>query len=195
MRNLVHLKHDGSLYTNWVPDPDGEVRCMALNGSNRLFIGGKFGNVYNFFRYNLACVDTSTGIPDQWSPYSDSAVYCMQLDAQVHGIYVGGAFTTIGGALRNHLARLDTTNGFVFLYPSQPNVDFNFTTDGNVYALYVTTNKVFFGGSFSSVASLNRQKVACITTFNNNPAVANWNPAPNGIVYALSPDSTNHILY
>ena len=191
---LAHIKPSGQLDMNWNPDPDGEIRCMALNDSNRLFLGGHFSNMGIWPRYNLACIDTSTAIADQWAPFADSEVYCMQLDPVLHGMYVGGAFSTVGNGSRNHLARIDTTTGNVFGYPMQPQVDFNFTLDGTVFTLCVVPGEIFVGGSFTSVGTNGRIKLASFTT-GVNPALTSWAPNVNGNVYSIINDPLANRIY
>jgi len=72
-------------------------------------------------------------------------------------ILAGGAFTTIGGESRQHLARL-FSDGSV-------DPDFVGDTDGSVYWMtFQPDGKILLGGSFSEVQGLTRQGIARLSS-------------------------------
>ena len=101
-------------------------------------------------------------------------------------VYVGGAFTTVAGVSRLHVAALDATSGAASNWQPNP--------DGDVYALFVNydviniTTHVYLGGSFGLVFGFPRANFAHVDatptspTFNQPTA---FNPSPNGAVRSL----------
>ncbi len=82
-------------------------------------------------------------------------------------MYVGGAFSTIGGVARNNIAAFNATTGA--LLPFNPNVN------GSVWAMAMTpAGQLIVGGTFTTVAGVSRRGVASVnptsgavnTTFN-----------------------------
>src|SRR5262249_46233812 len=100
-------------------------------------------------------------------------------------IYVGGGFTSIGGAARNHIASLDAGSGMARVWnPSASDV---------VYALAVRgvpfTITVYAGGIFNFMGNLQRAGLAAIdATFDGPATVLDWNPGANSDVRALGFD-------
>jgi hypothetical protein len=100
--------------------------------------------------------------------------------AQVGGtIFIGGAFTMVGGQPRNNLAAIDVSTGSVTSW--DPN------TNGVVYALAVGSDgSIYAGGKFDTVGGLTRKQLVKLD--NDTGAVnTSWRPkAANGVVRALA---------
>jgi hypothetical protein len=110
-----------------------------------------------------------------WNPNSNGIVYC--ISSKGANIYVGGAYTSIGGQNRNDLAAIDTNTG-------QAN-SWNPYSDGQIRSLQISGTKVYAAGAFSNIGGQPRDNVACIDSAGN---ATSWNPKLNGmpfIIYTL----------
>jgi hypothetical protein len=68
-------------------------------------------------------------------------------------ILVGGSFTTIGGQMRNRIARLDATTGFADSFDPDPN--------GSVYTISPQADgKILVSGGFTSIGGQARHGIA-----------------------------------
>ena len=97
---------DGSLLP-WAPGADNTVEALTLvNGT--LYVGGAFSSVTGSgsavagSRSRLAAIDATTGAVQSWNPGASATVNA--LSASSTRLYVGGSFTSIGGADRARLA-------------------------------------------------------------------------------------------
>jgi uncharacterized delta-60 repeat protein len=108
-------------------------------------------------------------------------------------VLIGGQFTSVGGQVRNKVARLNA-NGTLDTSFADPGV-----TDGSVYAITVQSDgKVLIGGGFSTVGGQTLSKVARLnadgtldTTF-GNPNVVGAGVFP--VVEALALQTDGKIL-
>src|SRR5207247_680466 len=60
VRNLAHVRDDKSVDPNWVPNPDGDVRALAIS-DNVLYVGGNFASIGSQPRSSIAAIDSPTG--------------------------------------------------------------------------------------------------------------------------------------
>ena len=91
-------------------------------------------------------------------------------------LYAGGTFTSIGGAARTMLARLNASTG-------APDPNFNFTLAGPLnggtlrvesIAVNPQDSKVVFDGNFSTVDGADRVQVAMINVTDTSAALSGW---------------------
>ncbi len=73
-------------------------------------------------------------------------------------LYVGGAFTAIGGQWRNHLALLRPSTNQVSSWAPEP--------DGNVNALALNGSTLYAGGAFTSLGGLPQAHFGCLIPTN-----------------------------
>jgi hypothetical protein len=97
----------------WDPGPDSTVNCLALTGTT-LYVGGEFSNIDGAPRAALAAIDLTGGHVTTWDPqpiklYSDPVISSIAASGSL--VYVGGLFTSMGGATRTNLAAVDATTG------------------------------------------------------------------------------------
>lgn len=177
---LAHVLSDGTVDPAWNPGCDGEVYALAYDSSSStVYVGGDFTTVAGQSRTNIAAVDSTNGTIKSWNPGdgsgADYTVYSIYVDGS--DIYLGGDFNTIGGTVRNYIARVDI-GGTV-----DPNWDPNF--DGIVYTLAKNGNSLYAGGEFETVNGGTARKalVEIDATEVSNGTVTSWNP---DITYQLS---------
>ena len=189
--NLAHINSDNTLDLNFNLNVNGTVRVLSLDSTNNLlYAGGDFTSIDGgTTRNHLASFNATSGAITSFDPNMDNAVYALSLDSTNNLIYAGGVFTSVnGGATRNYLASFNTTSGAV--------TSFNPNMNSKVYALSLdsTNNLIYAGGYFTSVnGSITRNYLASFNV--TSGAVSSFDPNLNNVVYALSLESTNNLLY
>jgi trimeric autotransporter adhesin len=106
-----------------IPDDEDGIRALLASPDGRtLYVGGAFTEAGEppRPRHDLAALDARTGHATRWAPNprgnlagldEDRGVYALAFVARVHAVYVGGAFTAIGGAARVGLGAVDAKTG------------------------------------------------------------------------------------
>lgn len=145
----------------------GDVRGISLgvNGSGNkvLFAGGNFTIASNF---NARAFDMN-GALTSWNPIPNSTVEIVVFHQ--NKVYLGGFFTTIGGATsRNYFAVVDNGNGVVssenLLLDASSSISHMAIQDGKLYVL----------GSFSTVFGQERKNAFSIDPLTG--ILTDWNP-------------------
>src|SRR6185436_14957600 len=114
-----------------------------------------------------------------WNPNTNSDVYALALDG-IGNVYVGGAFSTIGGQNRSRIAKLSTSGAGAADATWDPNAD------SSVIALVLDgIGNVYVGGSFSTIGGQSRNNIAKVSTSGAGAADATWDPNADSYVYAL----------
>jgi len=169
--------------TNSLPDPNvsapqGTVKAIVPDGSGGFYVGGQFNSVTPGPGRNRIFHLLANGTVDAaWSAGSISSdVFSLAFDGT--NLYVGGVFTTIGGQLRNRLAKLSGATGAVDL-TWNPNVS------GNVNTIAANGTDVYIGGSFTTVGGQTRNNVAKIDATTGAVDMA-WNPNVSATVESLA---------
>jgi hypothetical protein len=134
------------------PQPTGNVRALALDGTE-LFLGGDFQTIgAGEDRRRLASVDVTTGAVSAFDPDTGSGVFA--LSVRSHFVLAGGQFSFVKGTPRNRLAAFDAVQGH--LLPWNPNAN------NTVWALLAAGGDIFAAGQFTSIGGLNRQRLAAL---------------------------------
>lgn len=164
VRRLARLLPDGSL------DPSFDhqygvflgqvVYSIVVEPDGRILIGGNFDS-YDLWPYGNLARLLPDGNADLSFPQDlDIDGYVTSIDRQSDGrIVIGGAFQTVAGASRRHVARLnaDGTHDLSFDPGAGPEGAFI----GYVYTLEVTdTDDVLIGGAFTRVDGVGRNHAA-----------------------------------
>jgi uncharacterized delta-60 repeat protein len=157
---LARLNPNGSLdsvgFLNGMDGPNGAVQAVVCQtDDSRVIIGGSFTAVDGIYRNYIARLMTDGSLDTSFKPGPGASgpVYSLA-ETFVSGsreIYVGGAFSTIGGDYSPNFARLnnDGTPDTTFAIGSGPNAP--------VYAIAayptnsVLAGKVLIGGAFTNV--------------------------------------------
>ena len=179
---LAHILADGAVDPAWAPSikdsadsPYNMVLTLALSGST-LYVGGWFELINGQSRHSLAALDATTGALKDWNPNGNvNGLFPGEIRAlAVSGttVYVGGAFTSMGGQPRNALAAIDAATGQVL--PWNPNEN-NIEGSGvSVRALAVSGSTLYAGGVFRYMGRNYRRGMAAIDAVTG--AVSDWNP-------------------
>jgi hypothetical protein len=196
-RNLLRLQPDGTLDLDWAPKTNAMVFGLAIDSSDRVYATGGFTSVQSVDastqpsgagvdRIDLprrGIVRLAAGgngdVDPTWDPQSDSFVGAIAI-AVDDTVYVGGGFTSIGGAPRNHIARLSPINAAV-------DPVWNPDADADVYSLaLVGDGSIYTGGNFTYIGGQARSGIAKLSQASGVADVA-WNPgADNGPAVLLA---------
>jgi hypothetical protein len=163
--------------------PNNTVRDMIVVG-NTAYIGGSFTALTSadghttVTRNHAAAIDMTTGNVLPWNPNVNGTVYTI-LPAGGN-VYLGGTFTTVGGATHKNIAEVNATSGALvaaFANSSRPNKA--------VRAMVIAGGNLYVGGAFTSPRSYLMEVNA--TT---NAYIPTWQPTVDDQVRALATDTS-----
>ncbi len=123
------------------------VNAIAYTGGNLIYVGGSFTEAYNgvggtLTVHSIAAWNVSTSA---WSSMSGGVdIDVNALLYRGDGLYVGGRFTTAGGAPARRVAIWSGTTWTTLKNTNEVNDG----VDNNLYALAADSNFLFLGGSF-----------------------------------------------
>jgi len=129
----------------------GPVRTAVSDGLGGFYIGGDFVKVGSQTRNYLAHLLSDGSLDPDFNPNADGAVWAMLRDGD--DLYLGGSFSTIDGAPRNRLAKIDLTTGTVTAW--DPNV-----TGNRVSAFALGASTIYVGGFYSDVGGNPRGNIS-----------------------------------
>jgi len=117
MRNsIARLDAASGLADAWDPNANLPVNSIAVQSDGKILVGGYFNgenSIGGQLRNRIARLDPTTGLADSFNPNANNTVYtiAMQADGKILASGSFSGFNSIGGATRNHIARLDATTG------------------------------------------------------------------------------------
>ncbi len=173
---------------------------LALSDNGILYIGGEFFNVNSIPRTGLAAVNATNGsIINSFNPNvtmsggSSAGIYSVIISTSTNRLYIGGAFTKVGGVAHQSIAAVNLSDGSVV-----PTFNANAGSQYDMVlgmALSGDQNILYVGGQFQQINSTSRVGAAAIRA-SDGGLITNFNPDlhiygdPAGIVYkmAMSPD-------
>ena len=199
---LARLNRDGSLDVAFNPVVDSSgpltpasVRALAvvISGTNagKVVVGGLFPSINSVLRPNLARlnVDGSTDLTFNSGAGVNNLVSAVEVQSDGR-LVLGGAFTAVGGASRNFVARMnfDGTVDATFNPGSGP--------DGQVRALVLQADgKVMIAGDFNNVAGVPNRRVARLNSDGTvDPTFAPGGLIPSGTVFSLAVQVNGQVL-
>lgn len=158
--NLAKLSpgESGNVDLTWNPSANASIDALTVDGDNDVFVGGSFTSVGGQPRGGLAKVSgDGMGVADaNWNPSPDGPIYVLTPDGNGK-IYVGGAFTAIGGQPRSRVARLSASGSGI------ADADWNHPANDSVWAVSVDgSGTVHVGGFFSAMDDQARFGLATI---------------------------------
>ena len=163
------------------------VTELVLSGST-VYAGGYFETIGGQSRMGIAALDVDSGLATSWNPNAninlDSGLGIEALAVSGSTVYVAGAFTTIGGQSRDHLAALDANSGAAKAW----NPELDATGSAPVSLLVVSGSTVFASGFFDSIGGQSRLGLAGLDAATGN--ATDWDPQPDFYVNALTVSGT-----
>lgn len=160
---------------------DNSVRAIAVQTDGRIIVGGDFqsfsGVSRNFFARLLGNGDLDTSFNTGAGANGSVDAVVLQPDGRV---FIGGAFSTVGGAAHRGVARLNASG----------TVDptFNSALDANAIVDAIALQpdgKVVIGGNFANIGGVGRSNVARLNTDGSLDTTFNPGSGANGSVRAL----------
>ncbi|MEO5626769.1 MAG: Ig-like domain-containing protein [Dokdonella sp.] len=171
----------GAVDALWNPSADGIIAALAWDSSGAIYAGGEFTQIGGQARSKIAkLAGSGAGVADPvWNPSADDFISALDVGSD-DSVYAGGAFGTIGGQMRHHLAKL-TRSGSGIVDPA-----WDPSPNGVIQALALSgAGALYTGGSFSSVGGQTRSNIAKLSSTGTGTADPNWNPAADNSVLAL----------
>jgi WD40 repeat protein len=192
---LAALSFSGVSLEPWNPDlqfgAGSGIGQSLVVAPGVVYVAGFFDKVGADTRHGLAATgDVAAGAAaTAWNPnpsgnltHSGPEPHALALDGST--VYVGGAFTNIGGQARNGLAALNASSGNATAW--DPNV----SDESHVIAVAGST--VLAGGIFTAAKGVRRESLAALDT---SGAPTSWNPGTdfNKEVFALAAGASGPI--
>ena len=162
----------------WGDEAESVVSVIVSDGRNGWFIGGDFAEVGGRPCPRLAHILSDGSSDPDWCPRPNRAVRALALRGGV--LFVGGAFTRIGGARRHKLAAISVTRGTATPWRASVGgarvIDRHFRKlfRRTVDALAVRGRTLYVGGFFAHVGGAARASVAAVDA--ETGRVTPWNP-------------------
>lgn len=160
-------------------DTNGTVYATRIVGGT-VYIGGSFSQVRSpsgttATRGNLAALSLATGNVLPFRADTNGVVRALEGDAST--VWVGGAFTTIGGVSRSRLAAVSASSGAV-------RTTFSANATSTVYALERGGANLYVGGAFGSIKGVANPRLAAVDP-GSGAVRTTFRPAPDNTVNAL----------
>ena len=187
--NLAAVEAATGKVTNFNPaglGTDGQVFALEVSGT-QVYVGGLFEKLGGQTRNGLAKVAGTTGGDLGWIPnptLGGGGGLILAIEAAGTEVYVGGAFTSIGGQARTHLAKLSATSGSA-LPGFTPN------PDDAVWSLVLAGPALYVGGDFNSIGGQLRPAVARLVPTTGNVTPFNVDARTTDSVRALAVSGTD----
>lgn len=147
---------------DWGRGADGTVSAIAVRGG-RVFVGGSFGrlagtNGADSVRAGLGALDAATGEVLAWNPGTTGSVSSLAL--RQRSLYVGGAFSALGGLARDAIGAVDAETGEVLAWDPAPNWLAGHFVPG--HGLAVVDSTVMVAGRFNWIGGANHRGFAAL---------------------------------
>ncbi len=173
----VDLTTDPVTVTSFDPGANGPITDVVIDG-DIAYVAGSFTTIGGVSRDGLAAIDLTDGSITSWDPdpSATGTVNVILVDAANDQIYVGGTFSSIGGATRANIALLDDTDGDAIS-------TWNPGTNGGVNALALSDGILYTGGSFTTAGGSTRNRAAAFDA--DDGTLESWDPDCNNTVFAM----------
>jgi hypothetical protein len=104
--NLLRIRSDGSLDTEWQAGTDGDVAAVFVDWRGRIYAGGWFEYAAGAPATRVARFDVTGVLDADWNPAPDGIVAAIAQGPQEE-IFLGGDFDNVDGLPRKAVARID----------------------------------------------------------------------------------------
>ncbi len=195
--HLARFNVDGSMDTNFQPNPDGNITSVTVQSDGNILIGGYFTSISPAGATVATTVSffTRLGINGTADPtFQPGANFIVTTTVQQADgkILVGGYFTQLISqvlvsiaTVRNHLARVNLDGTL--------DVTFDPNARGGVQAMAIQSDgKVIIGGAFTSIGGTTRNYLARLNT--DGSLDLSFNPDLNGRVLAVAVEPDGRII-
>jgi hypothetical protein len=161
---------------------NGRVNVIVVSGST-VYMGGQFTALRpagspagqgNVTRNHAAAVSLKTGALLPWNPNVNNTVRAIHVVRTT--VYLGGAFTQVGGASHSRVAAVNATTGAVL-------AGFKASASGEVFSIAASGSSIFLGGGFGTVDGQSQPNMAAVNA--TTGALMPWRPSVDGQVRAI----------
>ncbi len=190
-RGLLRLNGNGSLDVSFDPDggTDGVVQRLRLQPDGKVLVGGNFTRLGRMAVRSLGRLLPNGLIDSNFRIGAGvvGTVYAISV-APDGKILIGGDFTSVAGAGRGRIARLneDGTVDLSFVPVAAPN--------GPVYDIVSHVGKIYIVGDFTSVGSVPRVNIARYNSDGSLDTTFDSGVGPDGPAYAVAVQRDGQIL-
>jgi hypothetical protein len=173
--------------TGWNPAANGTVHALVPSGAV-LYATGSFSTIGGASRNRIAALDLVSGSATAWAPTALAGTEPRALTVSGSTVYAGGfQFFWDYGSTNAFVRAMDAGTGATLAFSAPAN--------DSVFALAASGDRVYAGGSFTSVGGVGRSYIAALDR--STGQVTSWSPglAPTwlGAVYALQ--SAGNLVY
>ncbi len=150
---IARLNPDGSLDATFAPGTgaDSSVLAIALQADRNILVGGNFGNFNSTSHPYLARLLPDGSTDQNFNPTFNGGIQSIYVDRDSR-IHVGGGFGTVNNASQTYYAALNLDGSLNDLSTASAPIN------GSVLEITAdSTGRLLLGGTFTRVASLNRQ--------------------------------------
>jgi|GEM_PF-791449 len=181
-RGIARLDATTGLADSFNANAGNDVTTLTLQADGKILVGGFFHSIGGQSRNSIARLDPATALADSFNPNANSVV--LAIVVQPDGkILAGGAFSgpnSIGGQMRNRVARLNPTTGLAD--------SFNPNANNTVLSLAVQADgKVLAGGGFNMENSIGGKTRNNIARLDATTGLADsFNPNASDVVEAIT---------
>lgn len=166
------------------------VYASISDGNGGWYVGGTFTTIGGVDQTNLAHINSDGTVDVTFNPGISGTIYALALRGNI--LFIGGSVYSVNVDSRYGVAAIDATTGDTL--PWNPSTQNSWDT---VYSLKLDGTVLYVGGSFSNIASTNRNGlVALDTSLAETEATAtttSWDPSPTAFatVYDIEIDGNN----
>jgi hypothetical protein len=179
----------------WATANGRVLTIVRVNGV--VYVGGKFTQMIDRdgtvrARNHLAAISAADGHVLPWNPGANNIVRSLAVSTDGKTIYIGGDFTSLGGAPRAHaaaeaaIAPANVVTGGTLRHWAPK-------ADGSVYTIAQMGARVYLGGAFLHVGGHGRPRLASVSA--SSGALTGWHPKADGAVRAILPAATGWAVF
>ena len=167
----------GVVDTNFAPVfSGGEVTTVtAAPGGTAVFVGGKFQTVNGVTAKRLVKINLSDGSINTTFQPKVSGSWVEDIQVLGNDLYVGGAFTSLGGQPRERFGAVDVNTGVA---DANVNIPFANKRDGTLRVAHFDISpdgtKLVATGTFLTAGGLDRAQIAMLDLTTTPVSVSSW---------------------
>jgi hypothetical protein len=163
---------------------NGRVNAIAVSGGV-VYLGGQFTSMRpagaapgtgEVARNHVAAVSLATGALLPWNPNANGTVRAIKV-VGTSAVYLGGAFTQVGGASHVRLAKVSATGAGAVVST------WTASASGEVFSLATSGTTLYAGGGFGTVDGSARANLAAVSQ--TDGSLLPWNPGTDGQVKSI----------
>ncbi len=170
------------------PNASSFVFSIAVQTDGKILASGFFTSIGGQMRNCIARLDPTTGLADSFDPNAINTVYSIAVQSDGK-ILVGGFFNgagSIGGQMRNRIARLETDGRL------DRTLDLGIVSGGVLATALQPDGKILIGGDFAAVQGVARHNIARLNT--DGTVDLSFDPDANTTVISIAVQADGRIL-